>query len=151
VENESELENESSESESGRKFRKEAEGGLISDDSEISSDEDDFEHQNNPTIQESINIIDEELTEKEDEETEEELQHRRDRKSERMWEEVEAVTNVVKKERILKFNLDKEDVDWEDGPFAKEIERGKRNIANIGGKKTKTLQVYKPYARIIMR
>ena len=72
-------------------------------------------------------------------------------KTVRMREEMEAVNKVVEKERVLTFNLDKKDIEWENGPLAKEIERGRKNINNIDERKTKTLQIYKPYARFIMR
>ena len=59
-----------------------------------------------------------------------------------MKEEMEVVMNVLTKKRLLKFNPDKEDIEWENGPFAKEVARGKRNTGEFNKKSSVTLKNY---------
>ena len=157
-ESDSELEYESSESDSEKKLRKQTETGLISNDEKIYSDEEVYDLPIQQIKKESIIHSQEEIeawTEEEDDDTIEQQSQRIENKKKRMKEELEAVNKVIAKEKELRFMPDQQDIQWENGPFAMQISGGKRNINSNVSKGTEnrneTLRNYIPSARFLMR
>ena len=134
---------------------------MHSDDDNMSSDEDkcqlpnlQLKEDNTPTNEQDIKRYEQDiklLTDDEDEDTVEEKTQRLAMKQKRMLEEEEIVRSVIAK-KDLRFIKDKEDHDWLNGPFQKQVSRGQQ-IKNDDRfeKISSTMKAYTPSASFIMR
>ena len=116
------------------------------------SDEDDDHHHDQKAL--NVKDLDEEWwTEEEDQDSKEEKILRVKMKTKRMMEEWEAIKDVKSKRRIGKFHPDDEDIQWENGPWAKHISGVKRRLGKgeTGSEnKSTTLKLYIASLRSIM-